>query len=200
MWELDYKEGWALKSWCFQTVVLEKTFESPQTARRSNQSILKEINPDYLLERLKLIWPADVKGRLIGKDLGAGEDWGQEKGATEGEVVGWHPWLNGHKFEQTPGRLWRTGKPGVLQSMGLQRVWHDLATEQQQQQQQKTVTDFFLISWGKPIMLWTFPLALLLQCPIGFWLLCFHFHSFLCIFWFLFDLFYDLLVIQKHVI
>ena len=46
--------------------------------------------------------------------------------------------------------------------------------------------DFFLVSWGKPVLLWTFPLSLLLQCPIGFGLLCFHFHSFLCIFWFLF--------------
>ena len=50
MWELDHKEGWTLKNWCFWTVVLEKTLESPLTARRSNQSILKEINPQYLLE------------------------------------------------------------------------------------------------------------------------------------------------------
>ena len=54
MWELDHKEGWTLKNWCFQTVVLEKTLESPLTARRSNQSILKEINPEYLLEGLML--------------------------------------------------------------------------------------------------------------------------------------------------
>ena len=54
MWELDYKEDWALKNWCFWTVVLEKTLESPLTARRSNQSILKEISPDYSLEGLML--------------------------------------------------------------------------------------------------------------------------------------------------
>ena len=54
MWELDHKEGWALKNWCFWTVVLEKTLESPWTARRSNQSILKEINPEYSLEGLIL--------------------------------------------------------------------------------------------------------------------------------------------------
>ena len=104
MWKLDHKEGWALKSWCFQTVVLEKTLESPQTARRSNQSVLKEVNLDYLLEGLKLIWPADAKGPLIGKDPDAGKDWGQEeKGATEDETVGWHYWRNGLEFEQTPG-------------------------------------------------------------------------------------------------
>ena len=56
--------------------------------------------------------------------------------------------------------------------------------------------DFFLVSWGKPVLLWTFLIALLLQCPTGFRLLCFHFHSFLCIFDFLFDFFCDLLVIQ----
>ena len=72
-------------------MVLEKTLESPQTARRSNQSVLKEVNLDYLLEGLKLIWPADAKGPLIGKDSDAGKNRGQEEnGATEDEMVGWH--------------------------------------------------------------------------------------------------------------
>ena len=102
-WELDYKESWALKNWCFWTVVLEKTLESPWTARRSSQSILKEISPEYSLEglMLKLLWPPDSKNWLIGKDPDAGKDWRwEEKGMTEDEMVGWHHWLNGHAFEQ----------------------------------------------------------------------------------------------------
>ena len=79
MWEVDYKENWVLKNWCFWTVVLEKTLESPWTARRSNQSILKEINPEYSLEGLMLklklqyfghlMWRADsfVKTQILGK-------------------------------------------------------------------------------------------------------------------------------------
>ena len=75
---------------------------------RSIQPILKEINLEYSLEGLMLkrealiLWPPDVKNQLIGKDLDAGKDWGQEeKGPTEDEMIGWHHWLNGHEFEQT---------------------------------------------------------------------------------------------------
>ena len=81
----------------------------PWTARRSNQSILKEINPGYSLEGLMWswnpnIWLPHVKSWHIGKDPDAGKDWGQkEKGATEDEMVGWHHWLNGHEFDQTQG-------------------------------------------------------------------------------------------------
>ena len=78
----------------------------PRTARRSNQSILKEISPGYSLEglmlklKLQYFWPLHVKSRLIGKDPGAGKDWGQEeKGTTEDEMVGWHHQLNGRGFE-----------------------------------------------------------------------------------------------------
>ena len=137
IWELDHKEGWMLKNWCFWTVVLSKTRESPLwTARRSNQSILKEINPEYSLEGLMLkletpiLWPPDAKNWLIRKDSDAGKDWRQEeKGMTEDEMVGWHHWLNGHEFEWTPGDGEAQG--GGLQSMGSQRVGHDRATEQQ---------------------------------------------------------------------
>ena len=80
---------------------LEKTLENPLTARRSNQSILKEINSEYSLEGLM---PPDVKGQRSGKDPGAGKDWRQEeKGATEDEMVGQHHRLNGHDSEQAPG-------------------------------------------------------------------------------------------------
>ena len=75
-----------------------------------------------------ILWPPDAKSRLIGKDPDAGKDCRQEeKGETEDEMVGWHHWLNGDS-----GRWWRTGKPGVLQFKGSQRVRHDLATGQQQ--------------------------------------------------------------------
>ena len=76
----------------------------PWTARRSSQSILKEINPEYSLEGLKLnfqYFPSDGKGQLIGKDPDAGKDRKQKKGAAEDEMVGWHHQLNGHEFEQT---------------------------------------------------------------------------------------------------
>ena len=76
-----------------------------------------------------ILWSPYVKSQLIGKDPGAGKDWGQKKGATEDEMVGWHHRLNGHEFEQTLGDSER--KPGVLQSTGSQRIWHDRATEQQ---------------------------------------------------------------------
>ena len=112
MWELDHKEGWTPRNWCFQTVVLEKILESPlETPRRSNQSIPKEINPEYSLEglvlKLKLQYfgaSAPKKSGFIGKDSDAGKDWGREqKGATEDEMVGWHHWLSGYELEQTPG-------------------------------------------------------------------------------------------------
>ena len=99
MW---HKEGWAPKNWCFRNVVSEKT------ARRSNQSILKEINPEYSLQGLmlkpKLLWSPDSKSRLIGKDPDAGKYWGQaEKGAIEDKMFGWHHQLNGHEFEDSKG-------------------------------------------------------------------------------------------------
>ena len=109
MWELDHKESWAPKNWCFWPVVLEKTHRVPWTARRSNQSILKEISPEWSLEGLMLklkpiLWPRDAKNWLIGKDPDAGKDWEWEaKGTTEGEMVGWHHWLDGHAFEQALG-------------------------------------------------------------------------------------------------
>ena len=107
MWELDYKESWAPKNWCFWAVVLKRLLRIPWTKRRSNQLILKEINPEYSLEglmlKLKLQYFGHLrthKSWLIRKDPDAGKDWGhEEKGATEDEMVGWHHQLNG----QTPG-------------------------------------------------------------------------------------------------
>ena len=135
MWELDHKESWALKNWCFWTVVFEKTLESPLECKE-----IKTVNPKgnqswIFIERTDaevetpILWPPDSKNWLIGKDSDAGKDWSQEKGITEDEIVGWHHLLNGHQFEQALGDE-RTGKSGMLQSMGLQR--DDWATEQQQ--------------------------------------------------------------------
>ena len=113
----------------------------PCTARRSNQTILKEISPEYSLEGLMLKLKLQNFGYLmqkkwlIGKDPNDGKDWGkEEKGATEDEMVGWHHWLNGHEFEQTPGDSGGQGSlTCMLQSMRWQRVGHNLATEQEQQ-------------------------------------------------------------------
>ena len=107
MWELDYKDSWELKNWCFQIVVLEKTLESPLENSRSNQSILKEINPEYELGRtdaeVLILWLPNSKSQHIGKASDVGTHWGQEKkGVTEDELVGWHHWLNAHEFELTP--------------------------------------------------------------------------------------------------
>ena len=111
MWELDHKEGWALKNWCFfELQCWGRLLRVLWTARRSNQSILKEISPEYSLEglmlklKLPIFWLPDVKNWLIGKDPDTGKDWRwEEKGTREDEIVGWHHWLNGHEFEQTPG-------------------------------------------------------------------------------------------------
>ena len=109
MCELDHKEGWALKNWCFRIVVLEKTLESPLNSKikpansKGNQPWIFTAKTDAKAEA-PIFWPPDVKGQLTGKDHDSGKDWGQgEKVATEDEMVGWHHWLNGHEFEQTPG-------------------------------------------------------------------------------------------------
>ena len=109
MWELDYEEGWVPKNWCFWTVVLEKTLESPLACKeiqpfhpKGNQSQIFIGRTDAEAETL-ILWPPDVKNWLIWKDPDPGKDWRQEKGTAEDEMVGWHHWLDGHEFERTPG-------------------------------------------------------------------------------------------------
>ena len=110
MWELDHKEGWALKNSCFRIVGLEKTLESLLDSKeiqpvnpRGNQSWIF-IGRTDAEAAAPIFWPPDVKSLLIRKDPEAGKDWRQEeKGITEGEMVGWHHWLNGHEFKQTLG-------------------------------------------------------------------------------------------------
>ena len=109
MWELDYKECWAPKNWCFWTVVLEKTLESRLNCKESqpvhpkgDQSGVFIGRTDAEAETL-ILWPPDAKSWLIWKDPDAGKDWGQEeKGMTEDEMVGRHHRLNGHGFWWTP--------------------------------------------------------------------------------------------------
>ena len=106
MWELDYKESWAPKNWCFWTVVLEKTLEGPLDCKEI-QPVHPKGNQSWIFigrTDAPILWPPDAKNWLIGKDPDAGKDWrGEEKGTTEDEMVGWHHRLDGHEFEWTPG-------------------------------------------------------------------------------------------------
>ena len=108
MWELDHKEGWALKNWCFWTVVLKKTLESPLDTKEIKSVNPKGSQPWILIGRIDaeapILWPPDLRTWITGKDLDAGKDWRQEeRGTTEDEMVGWHHWLNGREFEQALG-------------------------------------------------------------------------------------------------
>ena len=110
MWELDYKESWTLKNWCFWTVVLEKTLESPLDCKEIQPVHPKGDQSWVFIERsdveaeTPIFWPPDAKSWLIGKDPDAGKNWGQEEmGTTEDEMVGCHHWLNGLEFGWTPG-------------------------------------------------------------------------------------------------
>ena len=106
MWELEYKESWTPKNWCFWTVVLEQTLVSPLDCKeiqpvhpKGNQSWIF-IGRTNVEAETPIFWPPDGKNWLTGKNPDAGKDWGQEeKGTTEDEMVRWHHWLNGHKFE-----------------------------------------------------------------------------------------------------
>ena len=110
MWELDHKESWAPKNWCFWIVALEGILESLldckeiQPAHPKGSQFWIFIGRTDAEAETPILWPPDVKNWLIGKDHDAGKDWRQEeKGTTLDEMVGWHHWLDGHEFEQTPG-------------------------------------------------------------------------------------------------
>ena len=134
-------ESWTIKKAeheCLWTVVLEKTLVSPLDCKEIQPVHPKGSPPWIFIGRTDaeagapILWPPDAKSWLIRKDPDAGKGWGQEeKRATEDEMAGWHHQFNGHEFGQTPGDGERQ-RPGVLQSMGSQRVRHKLATEQQQ--------------------------------------------------------------------
>ena len=130
MWELDYKESWVQKNWYFWTVVLERTLESLWTARRSNQSILKEISPGCSLEGLMLKLKLQYFGHLMRRaHLKRPWCWERLKAGGEGEDRGWDDWmasLTQWTWVWVDSRSWWwTGRPGVFQFMGLQRLRHD---------------------------------------------------------------------------
>ena len=141
MWELDHKEDWAVKNWCFWTVVLEKTLESLLDCKEVQPVNPKGNQPWIFIGRTDaeaeapVLWPPDAKIQLIGKDSDAGKDWGQEKWGDRG-WAGWMASLTQWTWIwANSGRRWRTEEPGVLQSIGSQRARHDLATEQQQKEE-----------------------------------------------------------------
>ena len=129
MWELDHKEGWEPKNWCFLIVVVEKTLESPIDSKEIKQVNPKENQPWIFIGRIDAeaeaprLWPPDMKSQLIWKYPDAWKDWRQEKGMTEEEMVGWHQWT---WVRATLRRYWRAGKTSMLQSVGSQRVGHSL--------------------------------------------------------------------------
>ena len=133
MWELDYKERWVQKNWCFWTVVLEKTLESPLDCKeiqpvhpKGDQSWVFIGETDVEAET-PMLWPPHAKSWLILKDPDAGRDWGQEeKGTTEDEMASpiWWTWV-----WVNSGSWWWTRRPGMLWFMRSQRVRHNWATE-----------------------------------------------------------------------
>ena len=136
MWELDHEEGWAPKNWCFWTVVLEKTLESPLDCKeiqpvhpKGNQSWIFIGRTDTAADT-PILWPPDAKNWLIVKNPDAGKDWRwEEKGMTEDEMVWMASWTQRSWVLISFGSWWWTGKLVVLQSMGSQRVGHNWAIE-----------------------------------------------------------------------
>ena len=137
MWDLDYIEGWVPKNWCFWIVVLEKTLGSSLHSKefkpvspKGNQPWIFIGRTDVEVETL-ILWPSDTKSWCIGQDPDAGR---LRAGGKEGNR-GWYGWTASPTqwtwILANSGAQWRTGKPGVLQSMGSQRVGHGLATEWQ---------------------------------------------------------------------
>ena len=116
MWELDHKEGWAQRNWCFWTVVLQKTLESPLDCKEIKPIHPKGDQPCIFIGKTSAItpklWPLDSKSRFIGKDPDAENDWRQkEKGVAEDKMVRQHHRLNGHGFDETPRNSKREKSP-----------------------------------------------------------------------------------------
>ena len=142
-WELDHKDGWALKNWCFQTVVLEKILESPLDCKEI-KPVSPQLNQSWIFIRrtdaeveASILWPSDAKSQLTGKtkqnkknpwyweSLRAGGEGGS--GGRDGWIASLTQWT---WVWVNSGKCWWTGRLGVLQFMGLQRIRHDWATEQ----------------------------------------------------------------------
>ena len=136
-WELDYKDSWAPKNWCFWTAVLEKTFESPLDCKeiqpvysKGNQSWIFTERTDAEAET-PILWSPDRKNWLIWKDPDAGKDWRQKKGTTEDEMVEWYHKLDGHELKQLQElvmdrEVWYAAVHGIAKN-GIQlRDWSEL--------------------------------------------------------------------------
>ena len=145
MWELDHKEGWALKNWCFWTVVLETMLESPLDCKeikpvscKGNQSWIF-IGRTVAEAEAPILWPPDVKRQLIGKDPDAGKDWKQEeKGMTEDEMARWYHRLNEHEFEQALGA--GDGQGNLSAAVhGVAKSWTRLSTWTRTRQRERKV-------------------------------------------------------------
>ena len=132
IWELDHKEGWAPKNWCLRIVVPEKPLENPLDNKEIKPDNPKGNQPWIFIRRTKaeapILWSPDAKNWFNGEDPDAGKDWKQKKKGTTED--GWVASLTRWTWVwASSGSWWWTGKPGVLQSMGLQRVGHSWATE-----------------------------------------------------------------------
>ena len=140
VWELDLKESWKPKNWCFWIVLLEKTFKSPLDCRDIKPVNPKGNQPWIFIERTDaeaeapILWPLYVKSSHSRKDPDAGKDWGQEeKGMAEVGMVGWHHWISGHEFKWTPQDIGGQ-RSLVCFSPWCHRIRYKLNTEQQQEQ------------------------------------------------------------------
>ena len=132
IWELDYKESWAPKNWCFWTVVLEKTFESSLDCKEIKAINPKGNQPGIFIRRTDAeasVWLPDGNSQLIGRDP---DGWERLRARGEGGNRGWDGWMASLTHWTSSERWARTGKPSMLQSTGSQRVGHDWATEQPQ--------------------------------------------------------------------
>ena len=178
MWELDHKENWAPKNWCFWTVVLEKTLESPLDCKEI-QPVNPKGNQSWIFigrteAEAPILWPPDEKNLLIRKDCDAGKDWRhEEKGMIEVEMVGWHHWLNGHEFEQASWVGEGKGRLAYCNPMGLKVL------DMTEQLNWTDLNDDFRF---KIIIVFS---SLVCYFYFMYYCLLFHFYNYLCIFnWF----------------
>ena len=127
IWKMYYKESWAPKNWCFWTVLLEKTLESPLDCKEIQPVHSKDQPWDFFgrndaKAEAPVLWPPHAKSWLSGKDSDAGMDWGQEKGTTEDEMAGWHHWLDGRESEWILGLGDGQGGLACCDSWGLKEL------------------------------------------------------------------------------